>query len=97
MSNPSIRSERRRRLAELDDLLDELEWLNLSDCRDVPDDLLCRLEARGIGAPSKMRPPELIEAVFDLQRLYLRPNPTSVRTHEAPAPRTPVLAGWVFV
>jgi hypothetical protein len=81
----------------LDGLLSELEWLNLLDRIDVPDDLAARLEQRGVGAPSKKGPPELIEAVFNLQRPYLRPNPTLVRPQAAPNIRQPVAAGWVFV
>ena len=97
MSNLSIRTERRRRLAELNNLLDELEWLNLANRRDALDDLAIRLELRGVGAPAKKGPLELIEAVFNLQHPFLRPNPTTVRPHAAPSHRQPVAAGWVFV
>jgi hypothetical protein len=92
-----IRTERRCRLAELDTLLNELEWLNLANRCDVPEDLATRLEQRGIGAASKKGPPELIEAVFELQRPYLRPNPTTVRPQAAPSLRRPVASGWIFV
>ena len=94
--NRLITTERRRRLAELDNLLGELEWLNLADRCDVPDDLATRLEARGVGAPAKKRPPELIEAVFNLQRPFLRQNPSSVRTQAGPSLKRPVATGWVF-
>lgn len=92
-----IRTERRRRLAELDSLLSELEWLNVANRSDVPDDLAARLERRGVGAPAKKGPPELIEAVFNLQRPFLRPNPAAVRPQAAPNIRRPVAVGWVFV
>jgi hypothetical protein len=97
VSNSLIRTERRRRLAELDNLLNELEWLNLANRCDVPDDLAIRLELRGVGAPAKKGPPALIEAVFNLQRPFLRPNPTAVRPQAAPSLRQPVAAGWLFV
>ena len=97
VSNLLIRTERRRRLTELDNLLNELEWLNLANRCDVPAGLATRLEQRGVGAASKKGPPELIEAVFGLQRPYLRPNPTAVRPQAAPSLRPPVAAGWLFV
>ena len=92
MNHSLIRTEQRRRLAELDDLLNELEWLNLANRNDVPDDLATRLERRGVGAASKS-PPELIEAVFDLQRPFLRPNPSAVRPNATPNFRRPLAAG----
>jgi len=97
VSNLLIRTERRRRLTELDNLLNELEWLNLANRCDVPAGLATRLEQRGVGAASKKGPPELIEAVFELQRPFRRPNPTAVRPQAAPSLRPPVAAGWLFV
>jgi hypothetical protein len=97
VSHSLIRTERRRHLAVLDNLLNELEWLNLANRCDVPDDLATRLEQRGVGAASKKGPPELIEAVFNLQRPFLRPNSTAVRPQAVPSLRQPVAAGWLIV
>lgn len=97
MSNTQQRAERRRRLAELDGLLGELEWLNLADRLDVPNDLATRLEKFGIRSAGRKRPFQLIEAVFDLQRPFLRPNPTAVRTQESLPKRLHAVEGWVFV
>jgi len=94
MNHSLIRTERRRRLTELDNLLNELEWLNLANRSDVPNDLATKLELRGVGAASKS-PPELIEAVFDLQRPFLRQNPSAVRPNARPNLRHPVAAGWL--
>jgi hypothetical protein len=93
VSNSLIRAERRRLLAELDNLLNELEWLNLANRNKVPHELATRLESRGVGAAEKKAPPELIEAIFDLQRPFLRPNPSAVRPNAASNLRRPVAAG----
>jgi len=90
-------TERCRRLVELDGLLAELEWLNLADRSVVPQDLADRLERFGIRAAAKKLPFQLIEAVFDLQRPFLRSHPAAVRTHEAPRKAPRAVEGWVFV
>lgn len=91
-----VRDERRRQLAELDSLLNELEWLNLADRREVPDRLATRLEQVGVRAAVEKRPMELIEAVFRLQRPFLRPNPNRVRPQVAPRFRPATVEGWVL-
>lgn len=95
MAHTLIRKERRRRLADLDRLLNELEWLNLADRDEVPDGLATQLELQGVGAARKKVPSELIEDVFELQRPFLRPNPLAARPNVAPSVRRPVAAGWV--
>ena len=95
MNRSLMRSERRRRLADLDGLLNELEWLNLSNCIEVPVELASRLEMQGVGAPSKKIPSELIEDVFELQRPFLRPNPSAAKPNAVPIARQPVMAEWL--
>jgi hypothetical protein len=95
MTHLLIRKERRRRLADLDHLLYELESLNLADRDEVPDGLATQLELQGVGAARKKVPSELIEDVFELQRPFLRPNPLAARPNLAPSVRRPLAAGWV--
>lgn len=96
MSNPLVQAERRRQLAELDSLLNELEWLNLADRSDVPDRLAAKLEQAGVQAAVDKGPMELIDAVFRLQRPFLRPNPNRVRPQVATRLRPASVDGWVI-
>jgi len=59
--------ERRTRLHELDQVLDALERLNLTDAQDLPGELRQRLEHLGIPVPPRPSFSGLIEAVWDLQ------------------------------
>ena len=96
MSNSLVQAERRRQLAELDSLLNELEWLNLEDRIEVPDRLAAKLERFGVRVAVGKRPMELIEAVFKLQRPFLRPNPSRVRVQASPRLRPAAVKGWVL-
>jgi hypothetical protein len=97
MSDPQQREERRRRLAELDGLLGELEYLNLADRRDVPADLANRLEQQGVRAAARKLPFQLMDAVFDLQRPILRTHPAAVRSQPSVRKAPQTVTGWVLV
>ena len=89
--------DRRRRLAELDGLLGELERLNLANRTEVPQDLAIRLEKFGIRSAARKRPPQLIEVVFDLQRPFLRSKPSAVGIQDMTTKRPRAVEGWMLV
>jgi hypothetical protein len=72
-------SDRRRILRRLDDLLEALEQLNLSESTVLPHALAEELRERGIESPNRYSPSDLIEKVWDLQQPYLLVVPVERR------------------
>ncbi len=79
--------ERRRRLGELDALLDELELLNIFDVDAVSPELADRLAGHGVSSAGRKSPTALIEDVFAVQRRYLRPAAPAPRREPVPMAR----------
>jgi hypothetical protein len=82
-------SERRGHLRRLDDILEALEQLNLSDVTVVPHALAEELRARGIDSPNRYSPTELIERVWEMQQPYLLVIPVEKRRRRRRLDRDP--------
>ena len=78
-------TSRRRALARLDDVLDQLEETNLREEGCPPDRALEELRDLGVADPESYSPTDLIDIVFGAQRPLLKPAITWV-----PAEREPV-------
>ncbi len=82
-------SDRRRHLRRLDDILEALEQLNLSDLTVVPHALADVLRERGIDSPNRYSPTELIEKVWEMQQPYLLVIPVEKRRRRRRLDRDP--------
>jgi hypothetical protein len=82
-------SDRRRHLRRLDDLLEALEQLNLSEITVVPHALAEELRVRGIDSPNRYSPSELIEKVWEMQQPYLLVVPVERRRRRRRLDRDP--------
>ena len=64
-------TERRDSLRRLDDLLEALEQVNLSEAHDVPAEVVARLVVLGVTEPRTQSASALIEQVYRLQKPHL--------------------------
>ncbi|MHB8508419.1 MAG: hypothetical protein ACYDGR_07200 [Candidatus Dormibacteria bacterium] len=82
-SSVADEEQRKASLRELDQCLEVLEMVNLTDQRTLPADLPQRLQSKGVPFYPGMSAPEAIEAVFDAQAKYMLSLETELEAEDA--------------